>query len=177
MDIPSGNIKGVERFKRLVDIKQMLEDGKTVNQISEESGIEYNVVKRNIKYLDELRNCDLSASSIASKRAEIYTEALEASAEARSMYEKNKEDEKPGAARTWFISWLDTLRLRMTLYGLDSVKIGPLTQINQNFNSTEPEKIDMQAGAKLAAMMKGRHEAKLTEKINCETVQELGGAE
>ncbi len=111
-------------------------------------------VQRNIKYLDELSTCDLSASTMSAKRGEIYIEALEASKEAREMFESHKK-EKPLVARTWFISWLDSLRIRMTLFGLDNVKVGAFTQINQQFNAFEPEKIDVTAGNKLADMLKG----------------------
>lgn len=85
---------------------------------------------------------------------------MEASQEARDMYESSK-DKRPQVARTWFISWMETLRIRMSLYGLDTMKIGPLTQINQSFGGIEPEKIDVATGERLAAVMKRQHEKKL----------------
>lgn len=167
--MPSGNVTTSDRLKRILDIKELLDQGKGPNEIAKETGMALTTVQRSLKYLDELSTCDLSASQISAKRAEIYMEALEATEEAKLMFTKYKED-KPLAARSWFISWLDALRLRMTLYGLDSIKIGAFTQINQQINTVEPEKIDVVAGAKLADMMKKKHEANLVEKIKSEEI-------
>jgi hypothetical protein len=90
------------------------------------------------------------------------------------MFTKFKGEDKPLAARSWFISWLDALKLRMTLYGLDNIKVGAYTQINQQFNAVEPEKIDIESGRRLATLMKKTHETKLIEKVNSEEVQQLG---
>jgi len=169
--MPSGNISTVDRFKRLMDIKELLEQGKSQSEIAKETGMALTTVQRSIKYLDELSTCDLSASQISAKRAEIYMEALEATEEAKQMFVKFKNEAKPLAARSWFLSWLDALKLRMTLYGLDNVKIGTFTQINQQFNTVEPDKIDVVAGRKLADMLKKQHEEKLVEKIKDEEVQ------
>lgn len=169
--MPSGNVTTSDRLKRILDIKELLDQGKNPNEIAKETGMALTTVQRSMKYLDELSTCDLSASQISAKRAEIYMEALEATTEARNMFSKFKDENKPLAARSWFISWLDALRLRMTLYGLDSIKIGAFTQINQQINTVEPEKIDVDAGRKLADMMKKKHEAKLVEKIKGEEIQ------
>jgi hypothetical protein len=168
--MPSGNVTTTDRLKRVLDIKELLDQGKSQNEIAKETGMALTTIQRSIKYLDELSTCDLSASQISAKRAEIYMEALEATEEAKLMFTKYKDEAKPLAARSWFISWLDALRLRMTLYGLDNIKIGAFTQINQQINTVEPEKIDVTAGAKLADMMKKKHEAKLVEKIKSEEI-------
>ena len=169
--MPGGNITTLDRLRRLQDIREMVDQGKGAYEISKETGMTIQTVQRNIKYLDELSTCDLTASQISSKRGEIYMEALEASREAREMFEKHKEV-KPLIARTWFISWLDSLKVRMTLFGLDSVKVGAFTQINQQYNAFEPEKIDVTAGNKLADMLKRSHEDKLVKKVESEKVQQ-----
>lgn len=169
--MPSGNISTVDRFKRLMDIKELLEQGKTPMDIARDTGMALATVQRSIKYLDELSTCDLSASKISEKRAEIYMEALEATEEAKKMFTKFKDESKPLAARSWFLSWLDALKLRMTLYGLDSVKVGAFTQINQQFNAVETDKIDAESGRKIADMLKKKHEAKLLEKTKNEEIQ------
>lgn len=168
--MPSGNVSTTDRLKRIMDIKELLDQGKDPNEIAKETGMALTTVQRSMKYLEELSTCDLSASKIAAKRSEIYMEALEATEEAKSMYAKTK-DTKPLAARTWFISWLDALRIRMTLYGLDNIKVGAFTQINQQINTVEPEKIDVTAGRKLADMLKHKHEEKLIEKVRSEEIQ------
>ena len=117
-------------------------------------------VRRNIKYLDDLSTSDLSASKISEKRSELYIEALEAADEARKMFETNK-DNKPQIASSWFLRWLDTMKFRAQLYGLDNVKVDSFTQVNQQFNTFVPEKVDAAAGQKLADMIKKKHEEKL----------------
>jgi len=172
--MPSGNVSVVDRYKRLMDVRELIDQGKSTAEIAKETGMALQTVQRSLKYLDELSTCDLSASQISAKRAEIYMEALEATSEAKNMFTKFKGEDKPLAARSWFISWLDALKLRMTLYGLDNIKVGAYTQINQQFNAVEPEKIDIDSGRRLAALMKKTHETKLMEKVNSEEVQQLG---
>ena len=169
--MPGGNITTSDRLKRLQDIRELVDQGKSAYEIAKETGMQIQTVQRNLKYLEELSTCDLNASTVSAKRGEIYMEALDASKEAKEMFDKYKED-KPVIARTWFISWLDSLKLRMTLFGLDNVKVGAFTQINQQFNAFEPEKIDTAAGNKLADMLKRSHEDKLTKKVESEKVQQ-----
>ena len=169
--MPGGNITTIDRLKRLQDIRELTEQGKGVYEIAKETGMTLQTVQRNLKYLEELSTCDINASTLSAKRGEIYIEALEASREAREQFEKYKANDKPTIARTWFISWLDSLRLRMTLFGLDSVKVGAFTQINQQYNAFEPDKIDHDAGHKLAEMLKRSHEDKLIKKVESEKIQ------
>lgn len=169
--IPAGNITTSDRLRRLQDIRELTEQGKNVYEIAKETGMTFQTVQRNIKYLDELSTCDINASTLSAKRGEIYMEALEASREARDQFEKYKLMDKSAIARTWFISWLDSLKIRMTLFGLDSVKIGAFTQINQQYNAVEPEKIDSDSGRKLAEMLKRSHEDKLIQKVESEKIQ------
>jgi len=138
----------------------MKDEGKSDNEIAQDLGMGLLTVKRNLKYLDELTTSDLSASVIAGKRSELYLEAIDASKEAQLMFFNNKE-KAPQAANSWFLRWLDTIKLRMQLYGLDNVKIDSFTQVNQQFNTFTPEKIDAESGYKLANMLKRKHEEKL----------------
>lgn len=117
-------------------------------------------VRRNLKYIDDLSTSDLTASQVSAKRAELYLELVEAAKEAQELFHNNKV-EKPQTANTFFIRWLDSIKLRMQLYGLDNVKIDSFTQVNQQFNNYTPEKIDAVAGRKLADIIKKKHEDKL----------------
>jgi predicted transcriptional regulator len=160
VSIPGGNINTLDRLQRLQSIRELKEEGKTDSEIANELGMALLTVKRNLKYLDELSTSDLSASLISTKRAELFLEALDASKEAQQMFQDNKE-KAPQAANSWFLRWLDTIKLRMQLYGLDNVKIDSFTQVNQQFNTYTPERIDAVAGQKLADIIKRKHEEKL----------------
>ena len=119
--MPAGTISIAERHKRLTAIKELAESGKSDANIAEELGISLTTVKRNKKYLEELNLSDLTPEKIAEKRAEIELELIEAIGEAKAQFETNKDKYK--AARSWFISWMDAVKLKMQLYGLDSVKL------------------------------------------------------
>ena len=93
-------------------------------------------------------------------------ELVEATEEAKKLFEFYRDKEDSVAAKRFFSSWLEAIQLRMKLYGLDSQKVESYTQINQlNQYSDIPDKIDMEAGARLADMMKRKHEQKLKEQI------------
>lgn len=158
--IPTGNVTTYERLQRLQSIRELKEEGKTDSEIANELGMALVTVKRNIKYLDDLVDSNLSASLISEKRAELYLEAVDAAKEAQQMFFNNKE-KAPQAANSWFLRWLDTIKVRMQLYGLDNVKIDSFTQVNQQFNTYTPERIDSEAGDRLAKMIKHKHEEKL----------------
>lgn len=154
-----GNINTVERFQRLTAIKELLDEDFTDNEIAEELGMTVQTVRRNKKYLKELSISDLKPQDIAEKRAELYVELMGASSEAKGMYDKYKEEDKGLLARNFFISWMETIQLRMKLYGLDAVKVDSLTQIN-NISYIEPDKIDLDAGRKIADAIVRSHEKK-----------------
>lgn len=118
-------------------------------------------LNRNKKYLEELSLSDLTPDEIGKKRAELYLELSEAGEEARGLFEKYKEEDKPISARSFFMSWMEVIQLKMKLYGLDSVKIDSFTQINQQFNMNEPDLIDKEIGDRLAKALKEGHERKL----------------
>ena len=164
--MPAGNITTVDRFNRLFQIKALVDEGKTDNQISEELGMSLPSVKRNIKYLDDLAVADLTSKEVGEKRGEIYVELVEATEEAKKLFEKYREENDSVAAKRFFSSWLESIQLRMKLYGLDSLKVESYTQINQlNQYSDISDKIDMEAGVRLADMIKRKHEQKLKEQI------------
>ena len=164
--MPAGNITTVDRFNRLFQIKAFVEEGKTENQIAEELGMSLPSVKRNIKYLDDLAVADLTSKEVGEKREEFYIELVEATEEAKKLFEKYRDDNDSVAAKRFFSSWLESIQLRMKMYGLDSLKVESYTQINQlNQYSDIPDKIDMEAGIRLADMIKRKHEQKLKEQI------------
>jgi predicted transcriptional regulator len=161
--LPAGNISIQDRHERLKEVKNLKEEGKTDQQIADGTGLSLTTVKRYKRYLRELDTTDLTAEDIQEKRVELYEEAIEAGEEAHALFIKCKEDKKWVAAKSWFLGWMDSLRFRAQLYGLDNVKIDSFTQINQQINTYEPEKVDMEAGQKLADMLKKKHEEKLKE--------------
>jgi len=157
----TGTVTLVERYDRLKKVKDLLDEGKESSEISKELDIPIRTVQRYEKYIAELALSDISKEEIAEKRQEIYLEALEASNEARTQFMKFRDEEKAQSAKMFFAAWMDSLKLRMQLYGLDSVRSTPTTQINQQINTYEPEKVDSEIGKKLSDLIKKSHEAKL----------------
>jgi hypothetical protein len=153
-----GNVSTVDRMKRLLEIKSMIEEGKNENEILQATGMSRMAYYRNKKYIEELSIAQVDATEIADKRSELYLEAVEAAVEAREMFEKTKGISKNSNARMWFISWLETINLRMKLYGLDSIKVDSLTQINNNIQVIEPDKVNAVDGDRIAAIIKKAHE-------------------
>ena len=158
---PSGTVSVVDRHKRLTAIKDLADDGKTDAEIAEELGISLTTVKRNKKYLKELSLSDLTPDKVAEKRAEIEIELIEAIGAAKEQFENHKDSYK--VARSWFLSWMDAVKLKMQLYGLDSVKFESFTQINTLNQYVEPDTIDVTTGDRIAKLIKKTHENKLDE--------------
>ena len=161
--MPSGNIGVADRFARMKEVKVLEEDGKTDQQIADGTGLSLTTVKRYKRYLKEIDVCDLTPEDIHEKRIELYEEAIEAGEEAKKLFEECRNDKKWQAAKSWFLGWMDSMRFRAQLYGLDNVKIESFTQINQQINTYEPDKIDVTAGQKLADILKKSHEARLKD--------------
>lgn len=162
--LPAGNISSVERFKRLHEIKNYAEDGKTDNEIAKLTGISIMAVKRNKKYLEELSVADLTSKEIGEKRSEIYLELVEATDEAKLMFEKYKLSNEPAHAKKFFSGWLEALQMRARLFGLDSIKAESYLQINQQFNTpVVPDKVDFAVGERIAKLLKDSHENKVRQ--------------
>jgi hypothetical protein len=159
--MPAGNISSVDRLKRMYEIKSLKEEGLGDQEIADRISLPITTVKRNIKYLEELKTSDLSPEQIAEKRGEIYLELVEASEKAKSLHDKyEQEPGKASVARGYFYVQLKAIELKMQLYGLQNVK--PDLQVNtQNIFYTEPEKIDYSTGSKIAEILKSSHEKKL----------------
>jgi len=154
--MPLGGMTTVDRFNRLKAIKELSEEGKPDSDIANELGIEVRTVKRNKKYLEELGKADLTPKEVGEKRRELYLELTEASEEAKQLFNDNKKSNLK-IARSWYIGWLDAIKLKMQLYGLDNIKQdATLVQIN-NMNY-EPEKIKTDAGKRIADILKREHE-------------------
>ena len=159
--MPGGNLTTVEKTQRLIKIKELTEDGLSVSEIANEIGMSHHAVKRNVKRLDELRVSDLSPEQIAEKRSESYLELLEAALEARALFDKYKEKDEPLQAKRFFYAWLETIKLRQSLFGLDSVKLDNLTQINNITQYNQPfDRISSKVGDRIAKAIKVSHESK-----------------
>ena len=139
--MPAGNISAVERMHRITKVKELHDEGKTIQQIADDTGMALTTVKRNLRYAKEIGTGDLVPADINEKRAEIELEIMRAIDEAYSMFEKYKDekDDRWTIARGWHRTWTENLNLWMKLYGLDSVKIESLSLINNQHNYIEPE--------------------------------------
>ena len=68
----------------------------------------------------------------------------------------------PKDAQRFFSSWLEAIDMRAKLYGLDTMKVESLTQLNQfNQYNSVPERLDGESGRLLADMLKKNHEDRL----------------
>lgn len=165
--LPAGNISGLERLQRMHSIKELLADNKSDSEIAQELGMSLDTVKRNKKWLEDVAVADLTSKEIGEKRAELYLELLEAAAEAQALFEKHKDSSK--TANTWMLRWIDTIKLRSELYGLNNIKVGALVQINNQNPPREPEKVSAEEGEKISNAIKNRHFRKL-EVIDADAV-------
>lgn len=166
--MPQGNINTIDRINRLSSIKELLDEGKDAKKIAEELGMTVRAVNRNIKHLEEINISDITPELKAQKRIELENELIVASEEAITMFQKYKDDDQPRSARSFFKSWLETIEMRIKLFGLD-VKADNVNLTQFNNYQMESDKIDVQSGEKLAKMLKSRHEEKVSEKV-----QDLG---
>jgi len=159
--MPAGNITAVERVRRLNSIKELLDKETAPDEIAKELGMTRRAVDRNIKYLSELNVSDLTTDQIAEKRRELYVELLEAAAEAKELFDKYKEVDRPVDAKRFFAAWMDTILMRQKLYGLDSIKMDNLTQVNVNQYIQPVDKIDYNIADRISKMLKESHEKKV----------------
>jgi len=83
-------ITNEERARRLGEIKRLQDDDKTDHAIAEEIGLPLQTVKREIKYLDLLGRSNLTPEILAEKRSELYLELVEATGEAKKLFELYK---------------------------------------------------------------------------------------
>lgn len=163
-----GNVSSIDRFKRLEAIKKLSEDGKTDQEIADLTGISIMAVKRNQTYLKNLQLSDLTPEQVAEKRSEIYLELIEAGDKAKDLHDKYEQTgdlKKLTQAKGYYHIWLKTLEMRAMLYGLNSIKIPPAIQVNNQYNSYESEKVDNLTAVKIADALKKSHEDKLAEKF------------
>lgn len=128
--MPAGNITQKERMQRMLQVKELMEEGMSESKIAAELGMTLPTVKRNIVYLEQLLNADLTPHEISSKRGELYMELMEATAEAKALFDDYKVNKDPIHAKYMFSAWLDAIELRAKLYGLTQTKIDVNTQIN-----------------------------------------------
>ena len=194
------NISGADKFKRLHNIKEAIEEGKSDTEIAKDLGMSLRAVQRNKTYLKDLAVADLTNKEISAKREELYLELLDATGEIRGLFNFYKEPQVcpickgsktvtivgdkgekttpcnlchskgfvhfPKEARRFYDAWLETVELRAKLYGLDTMKVDSLVQLNQfNQYNSIPDVIDSESGKALADMIKDKHESKL-KKLN-----------
>jgi hypothetical protein len=161
-----------ERMHRLIKMKDLVDEGITEPaQIAARLGCELNTVKRNMKFLDDLRVADLTAREIADKRQEIYLELMEASTKAKERFEEAIASEKSSLdIKRYFDAWLSALQMRAKLFGVIIDRPEQYVQINniQN-NNIDPSlevSIPSDVRKKLTDAIKKSHEAKVLETYN-----------
>ena len=71
----------------------------------------------------------------------------------------------PKDAKRFFDAWIEAIEMRAKLYGLDTMKVDSLIQLNQFNQYQSPDKVDSVSGNALAKLLKEQHEKKL-KKIN-----------
>ncbi len=157
------DVTTVDKVVRLSKIQELVDDGKDETEIAKELDIPITTVRKNMKLLDEISLVDLSPVEKGKRRSELYIELQEAADEAKDLFRTNSKDNKPQAARAYFKSWLETIEIRMRLFGLEVTnnKVSNLTQINQYMNPVQPDRISREAGDRIAALLKKEHEEKV----------------
>lgn len=71
----------------------------------------------------------------------------------------------PKDAKRFYDAWIEAIEMRAKLYGLDTMKVESLVQLNQFNQYNIPDKVDTESGEILANMIKNQHEKKL-KKVN-----------
>ncbi len=165
-----------DRFRRLSEIRNLLEDGKTPHEISKELGLPILTVQRNIKYLDELAIAEISPEELANKRSELYLELIEAASEAKSLFDRHKIDGNSLEIKRYFDMWLETIKTRASIYGLDSFKADNIINFNTLVNNPQTiidDKIDANIANSLTKALKESHERKIREQYEAELESEM----
>jgi hypothetical protein len=67
----------------------------------------------------------------------------------------------PKDAKRFLDSWLEAIEMRAKLYGLDTMKVESLTQLNQFNQYNIQDHVDVESGKILSNMIKEQHEKKL----------------
>uniref|UniRef100_A0A6M3K0H4 Uncharacterized protein n=1 Tax=viral metagenome TaxID=1070528 RepID=A0A6M3K0H4_9ZZZZ len=168
--MPGGNISVVERHKKLQQIQELSEEGLSDQQIADKVGMSLTAVKRNQKYIEELHTADLTPEDVASKRAELYLELVEASNSAKSLLDAAslKDNKISVDIKRYFDMWMQSISMKMKLYGLESIKVDNMLQINTQFNSNTDvnDKLDSELRERLAKMIIKSHEEKSRDRWN-----------
>jgi len=167
--MPVGNVSTVDRFKRLQAMKELVDEGKSNQDICNKLGMSLPTVIRSRIYLDELAVADLTSTEVAKKRQELYLELSEATGEAKALFEKYRDniESTSNDIKKFFSSWLEAIQARAKLYGLDNMKVDSFIQINtQNNYETVPDTISTRVQEKIARSLIDGHEEKLRAKYN-----------
>jgi hypothetical protein len=164
----------VERMHRLIQMKDMVEDGLEPSEMATKLGCDINTVKRNMKFLDDLKIAELTGKEIAEKRQEIYLELMEASSQAKKKFEEAMNEDKSSLdIKRYFDSWLAALQMRAKLFGVIIEKPEQYIQINNlqgDYNPIHEIPIPGEIRRKLSEALKESHESKMIQDYNEERV-------
>lgn len=158
------DVTTINKVQRLSKIKELLDEGKNESDITKELDIPIITVRKYVKLLDEVSIADISPTEKGKRRAELYVELQEAAEQAKLLFDETSRADKPQAARGYFKSWLETIEMRMKLFGLDTIKpTSNLTQINQYMNPVQPDKIPTDIANRISSLIKKNHEDKVNK--------------
>lgn len=153
-----GDISISDKITRLLKIQELREDGWSETEIAKELGVSISTISKNVKDLAKIAVADLAPEEKGKKRSELYLELVEAASKVKALFNDNSA-EKPLVARAYFKSWLETIELRMKLFGLDSPKTGAMVQVNQFSNSEAlKDTLPSTVSTKIADIIKKHHE-------------------
>ena len=165
--MPTGNVSIEDRYTRLYEIKRLLDEGRTKTEIANELGMDPRTVLRNMRYLESISQSLITPEELAERRQEIYMELIEATDKVKNLFDKCAGDQKLyGKASMFFNQWIEVLKARAELFGLNDTKPTNMIQINNN-NAPEEgtsQKIDIKAGKELAKLIKNQHEEKVRQR-------------
>ena len=168
-DSPSSTIG---RIKRLIAVKNFLDDGKTTKEIAVILDTREEAISQDRRYLRELLELGLTPDAINEKRGELYLEYCDATDEAKKLFEQYRDDTlaKSTDKKRFFMAWIDTIDRKAKLWGFDNVKIdiGAInTQINQGVEYAE--KLDYDTKQKIATAIKDDYEKRQQEKYEADS--------
>jgi len=163
--MPSGSLSTVDRVKTLQQVKVLLDEGKSNNEISAALGLPGNTVINNIRYLNELAAENLTPEVMGNKRSELYLDLSYATNEAKIAFEKYRNSDDGINAKRFLDAYIQSIIERAKLYGLYASAEAGVT-INQQFNNFVPDTIGKTEGTKIANILTKSYEEKVAAKFN-----------
>jgi regulator of replication initiation timing len=163
-------ISTVEKFKRLHDIHELVDQGLSDQEISDRLSLPIVTVQKNVRNLKELEFGELTPENISAKRLEIESNLQTLYEEAYHVWksflneEGNLKDTRQwNMARSFHQRASEVQNQIARIYGLDNVKIEAYTQVNKQINNYSPtNKMSDEAKQKIADIWVEEHQRSLS---------------